>query len=218
MTDPMALRKTKSDLPVLAFASFAEWTAWLEAEPASSKGVWLKLAKAASGIPSISRQEAIDGALCYGWIDGQLDKFDASHWLIRFTPRRRKGKWSRINRERALALIEFGRMQGAGLREIEDAKRDGRWEAAYASQSKATVSKDLQSALDRKPTAKQNFEGLDRRNRYAILYRIHDAKKPETRAQRIEKYVAMLTRGETIHPKRTLKRSSPRRPPRSPDR
>jgi uncharacterized protein YdeI (YjbR/CyaY-like superfamily) len=214
----MALRKTKSDLLVLAFASLAEWTAWLEVQPSASKGVWLKIAKAASGIPSVSRQEAIDGALCHGWIDGQLDKFDADHWLIRFTPRRRKGKWSRINRERALALIELGRMRGAGLREIEDAKRDGRWEAAYASQSKATVPKDLQSALDRKPTAKRNFEGLDSHNRYAILYRIHDAKKPETRAQRIEKYVTMLTRGETIYPKRTLKQSSPRRPPRSPDR
>src|SRR6202166_2088171 len=119
----MASTKTMTELPVRAFASSAKGEAWLEAQPATSKGVWLKLAKAASGIASISKQEAIDGALCHGWIDGQLDKFDASHWLVRFTPRRQKGKWSRINRERALALIELGRMQGAGLREIEDAKR-----------------------------------------------------------------------------------------------
>jgi uncharacterized protein YdeI (YjbR/CyaY-like superfamily) len=192
--------KTKASLSVLAFASCAEWEAWLEVEPSMSKGVWLKLAKATSGIPSISKQEAIDGALCHGWIDGQLDKFDADHWLVRFTPRRPKGKWSQANRERALALIKLGRMQPAGMREIEQARRDGRWDAAYAPQSTATVPADLQSALDRKPAAKRRFEQLDSRNRYAILYRVHDAKKPETRAQRIEKYVTMLARGETIHP------------------
>jgi uncharacterized protein YdeI (YjbR/CyaY-like superfamily) len=198
--DSMA-RKTKTDLLVLAFASSAEWAAWLEAQPISSKGVWLKLAKAASGIPSVSKQEAIDDALCHGWIDGQLDKFDADYWLIRFTPRRPKGKWSQVNRERALALIELGRMRPAGMREIDQAKRDGRWEAAYAPQSKATTPEDLQSALDRNPAAKRRFDQLDSHNRYAILYRVHDAKKPETRAQRIKKYVAMLARGETIYPK-----------------
>ena len=198
----MASPKTKIDLPVLAFASSAEWEAWLAAQPDTSKGVWLKLAEAASGIPSVSKQEAIDGALCHGWIDGQLDKFDADHWLIRFTPRRPNGVWSRINRERALVLIELGRMRPAGLKEIERAKHDGRWEAAYAQQSKATVPDDLQSALDRKPAAKRHFEKLDSHNRYAILYRVQGAKKPETRAQRIEKYVTMLARGETIYPKK----------------
>jgi uncharacterized protein YdeI (YjbR/CyaY-like superfamily) len=202
MMDSMASPKTKIDLPVLAFASSAEWEAWLAAQPDTSKGVWLKLAKAASGIPSVSKQEAIDGALCHGWIDGQLDKFDADHWLIRFTPRRPNGVWSRINRERALVLIELGRMRPAGLKEIERAKHDGRWEAAYAQQSKATVPDDLQSALDRKPAAKRHFEKLDSHNRYAILYRVQGAKKPETRAQRIEKYVTMLARGETIYPKK----------------
>jgi uncharacterized protein YdeI (YjbR/CyaY-like superfamily) len=202
MMDSMASPKTKIDLPVLAFASSAEWEAWLAAQPATSKGVWLKLAKAASGIPSVSKQEAIDGALCHGWIDGQLDKFDADHWLIRFTPRRPNGVWSRINRERALVLIELGRMRPAGLKEIERAKHDGRWEAAYAQQRKATVPDDLQSALDRKTAAKRHFEKLDSHNRYAILYRVQGAKKPETRAQRIEKYVTMLARGETIHPKK----------------
>jgi uncharacterized protein YdeI (YjbR/CyaY-like superfamily) len=162
--------------------------------------VWLKLAKAASGIPTVSKQEAIDGALCYGWIDGQLKKFDANHWLTRFTPRRPGARWSQDNRERALALIKLGRMRPAGMRAIEQAKHAGRWEAAYAPQSKATVPKDLQSALDRSPRAKRHFDRLDSRNRYAILYRVQDAKKPETRAQRIEKYVTMLARGETIHP------------------
>ena len=191
---------TKTGLPVLAFASMAEWETWLEAQPTTSKGVWLKLAKAASGILSVSKQEAIDGALCQGWIDGQLDKFDANHWLIRFTPRRPDGRWSQDNRERALALIELGRMRPAGMRAIEQAKRAGRWEAAYASQRKATVPEDLQSGLDRNPRAKRHFDQLDSRNRYAILYRVQDAKKPDTRAQRIEKYVTMLARGETIYP------------------
>ena len=196
MTSP----KTRSELPVRAFASSAKWEAWLAAQPRTSKGVWLKLAKAASGIASVSKQEAIDGALCHGWIDGQLDKFDANYWLIRFTPRRPKGKWSQLNRERALVLIKLGRICSAGMREIEQAKLDGRWDAAYAPQSKAQVPEDLQSVLDRNPRAKLHFDRLDRVNRYAILYRIHDAKKPETRATRIEKYTSMLSRGETIHP------------------
>jgi uncharacterized protein YdeI (YjbR/CyaY-like superfamily) len=196
----MALLNNKSGLPVLAFASSDEWAAWLASQPATSKGVWLKLAKAASGIRSVSKQEAIDGALCHGWIDGQLDTFDADHWLVRFTPRRPNGKWSQVNRERALALIKLGRMRPAGMREIEQARLDGRWEAAYAPQSKATVPEDLQSALDRNPAAKRRFDRLDSRNRYAIMHRVQDAKKPETRAQRIEKYVTMLGRGETIYP------------------
>ena len=195
-----SLPNTKAGLPICAFASSAAWEAWLDAQPAASKGVWLKLAKAASGVASVSKQEAVDCALCRGWIDGQLDKFDADHWLVRFTPRLPKSKWSQANRERALVLIRLGRMRPAGMRAIEEAKRDGRWEAAYAPQSTATVPEDLQSALDRSPAAKRRFDQLDSRNRYAILYRIHDAKKTETRVQRIEKYVAMLARGETIHP------------------
>jgi uncharacterized protein YdeI (YjbR/CyaY-like superfamily) len=196
------LPNIKTGLPILAFASSSEWETWLEAQPTTSKGAWLKLAKAASRVPSVSKREAIDGALCHGWIDGQLDKFDAEHWLIRFTPRLPKGKWSQANRERALTLIKLGRMRPAGMRVIEEAKRDGRWKAAYAPQSKATVPADLRSALDRNPHAKRQFDQLDSRNRYAILYRIQDAKKPDTRAQRIEKYVTMLARGETIYPKK----------------
>jgi uncharacterized protein YdeI (YjbR/CyaY-like superfamily) len=223
----MPSRKTKSDLPILAFGAGAEWEAWLEAQPATSQGVWLKLAKAASGIAGLSKQEAIDGALCHGWIDGQLDKFDAHHWLVRFTPRRRNGRWSEINRERALVLVALGRMRHAGMTEIEEAKRDGRWAAAYAPQSKASVPDDLQAELDRTPAARRLFVELDSRNRYAILYRVHVAKRPETRAQRIEKFVTMLARGETIYPQREGRspkaggpptRSSRRRPPRSPVR
>src|SRR3984893_11832594 len=196
----MASTKTMTELPVRAFASSAKWEAWLAAQPRTSKGVWLKLAKGASGIRSVSKQEAIDGALCHGWIDGQLDAFDADHWLVRFTPRRIKGKWSQLSRERPRALIKLGPMRPAGMREIEQAKLDGRWEAAYAPQSKATVPEDLQSALDRNPGAKPHFDQLDSRNRYAILHRVQDAKKSETRAQRIEKYVTMLGRGEMIYP------------------
>jgi uncharacterized protein YdeI (YjbR/CyaY-like superfamily) len=201
--------KTKTDFPVRAFASSAQWEDWLQAQPRASKGLWLKVAKAASGIASVSNKEAIDGALCHGWIDGQRDKFDADHWLIRFTPRRPKGKWSQLNRERAMVLIKLGRMQPAGMTEIKQAKADGRWKDAYAPQSSAPVPEDLQSALDRNPRAKRHFDRLDRGNRYAILYRIHDAKKPETRAQRIEKFTKMLSRGETIHPtKRNQQRST----------
>jgi len=196
----MAPPKTASELPVRSFASSADWEAWLAAQPLTSTGVWLKLAKSASGIASVSKQEAIDGALCHGWIDGLVHKFDADYWLVRLTPRRPKGKWSQINRARALILIKLGRMQSAGMKEVERAKLDGRWKAAYAPQSKATVPEDLQRALDRNPSARRNFDRLDRINRYAILYRVHDAKRPETRAQRIKQYVTMLSRGETIHP------------------
>lgn len=153
----------------------------------------------------MSRQEAIDGALCYGWIDGQLDKFDDRFWLVRYTPRSRKSKWSKINQVRAQELIDQKRMKPAGLDEVNMAKTDGRWEAAYASQSKAVVPDDLQAALDRNPRAKSFFSTLDSANRYAILYRVHDAKKAETRTDRIKKYVQMLAQGETIHPMKTRK-------------
>jgi uncharacterized protein YdeI (YjbR/CyaY-like superfamily) len=196
----MPSSNSKPDLPVRAFASSAEWETWLAAQPPTSKGVWLKLAKAASNIASVSQQEAIDGALCHGWIDGQRDRFDANHWLIRFTPRRPKGNWSQVNRERVLALIGIGRMTPAGMKEIEQAKLDGRFDAAYSPQSKAEVPPDLQSSLERNPRAGRMFDKLDRHNRYAILYRVQTAKKPETRASRIEKYVSMLLRGETIYP------------------
>jgi uncharacterized protein YdeI (YjbR/CyaY-like superfamily) len=192
--------KASRDLPVIAFKSQQAWNAWLTSQPAQSKGVWLKLAKKTSGVASVSRQEAVDTALCHGWIDGQLDSFDDKYWLIRFTPRQSKSIWSEKNRARALELIESGRMRPAGLNEIERAKNDGRWNAAYAGQSTAQVPDDLRTALEKRGKAKKFFETLDSRNRYAILHRIHTAKKTETRIARIEKFVTMLAEGKTIYP------------------
>jgi uncharacterized protein YdeI (YjbR/CyaY-like superfamily) len=192
--------KAKRDLPVIAFRSQQAWDAWLTAQPAQSKGLWLKLAKKSSGIASVSKPEAIDTALCHGWIDGQLDSFDDNYWLIRFTPRQSASKWSEKNRVRALQLVELKRMQAAGLNEIERAQKDGRWNAAYAPQSTAQVPHDLRAALAKSKRAKSFFETLDSTNRYAILHRIHDAKKPETRMARIEKYVTMLIERKTIYP------------------
>jgi len=160
---------TRRDLPVTAFKSQQAWDAWLSSQPAQSKGLWLKLAKKSSGIASVSRQEAVDTALCHGWIDGQLDSFDDKYWLIRFTPRRSTSKWSEKNRARALELVKSGRMRPAGLKEVERAKKDGRWEAAYAAQSTAQVPDDLRAALAKNKTARNLFETLDSRNRFAIL-------------------------------------------------
>jgi len=196
------MTKTKRDLPVVAFKSREAWHEWLVSQPPDSKGLWLKLAKKSSGVVTISKPEAIDTALCHGWIDGQLDSFDDKYWLIRFTPRHPTSKWSERNRTRALQLIELGRMLPAGMKEIERAQKDGRWGAAYAPQSTAQLD-DLQAALAKNKKANSFFEALDRINRYAILYRVHNAKKPETRAARIEKFVAMLAAGETIHPQKS---------------
>jgi uncharacterized protein YdeI (YjbR/CyaY-like superfamily) len=190
----------KRDLPVIAFKSQQAFEVWLGSRPAGSRGLWLKIAKKSSGIASISRAEAVDAALCHGWIDGQLDSFDDRSWLIRFTPRRSTSIWSEKNRARALELVALGRMRAAGLSEIERARKDGRWDKAYAAQSTAQVPDDLMRALSKSKRAKAFFETLDSRNRYAILYRVHNAKKSETRSARIEKFVAMLLRGETIYP------------------
>jgi uncharacterized protein YdeI (YjbR/CyaY-like superfamily) len=189
----------RAGLPIRSFADAATWEAWLVAEPRCSAGVWLKLARQSAGAASVSRGEAIDAALCHGWIDGQLNPFDDAWWLIRFTPRKPRSKWSANNRRRAEELAAAGRLAPAGLAEIEAAKADGRWQAAYASASKATVPDDLAAALDAEPRARAFFDTLAGANRYAILYRIHDAKKPETRAARIAKFVAMCARGETVH-------------------
>ena len=187
----------------MLFGSTAKFESWLAEQPRSSPGIWLKLAKKDSGIASVSQPEAVECALCHGWIDGQLDKFDEYHWLIRFTPRKPKGKWSERNRTKALELIDQGRMKASGLVEVERAKADGRWDAAYAPQSAATVPDDLQQALDATPAALDLFNRLDSTNRYAVLYRIHTAAQAKTRANRIEKFVAMLARGETIYPLKT---------------
>ena len=186
--------------PMLAFPDPAAWEKWLAAEHAGASGLWLKLAKKGCPHPTVSYAEALDIALCFGWIDGQKRPLDDDYWLQRFTPRKPKGKWSKINRGKAEALIAAGRMRPAGLREVEAAKADGRWDAAYEGQSTATVPDDLRQALDADADAAAFFATLDRGNRYAILYRIQEAKKPETRAARIAKFVAMLHDHQTVHP------------------
>ena len=187
------------ELPRLAFASAAELEAWFELEGASSPGIWLRFSKKGSGVPSVSYDEALEVALCFGWIDGQGAPLDERFWLVRFTPRGRRSKWSQRNRELAGALIASGRMRAAGAAEIARAKTDGRWDAAYPGMATASVPEDLRAALDANPAAAAFFEGLDRANRYAILYRVHDAKRPTTRAARIDRFVAMLAAGERIH-------------------
>lgn len=187
-------------LPVLAFPSAEAWEAWLDAHHASSPGVWLVIAKRGAGAGSVSYADALDVALCFGWIDGRKGARDEATWLQRFTPRRPGGRWSRINRDKATALIDAGRMRPAGLREVERAQADGRWDAAYEGAATATVPDDLQRALDAEPAAREFFARLDGANRYAILYRVGDARRPETRARRIATYVAMLARGEKLHP------------------
>jgi uncharacterized protein YdeI (YjbR/CyaY-like superfamily) len=191
---------SKQELPVKSFASPAEWVAWLDAEHESSAGVWIKLAKKGSGIASVSQQEAVEVALRYGWIDGQARSLDDQHWLQRYTPRRPRSRWSKRNRAKAIELIERGEMKPAGMREVARAKADGSWDAAYDSQSEAVVPDDLRLELERNPAARELFETLDSQNRYAILHRIQDAKRPETRARRIAKFVDMLGEGRKPHP------------------
>jgi len=175
------------------------WRSWLHTNHATSSGVWLRIAKRGAEPKSVSYPEAVEAALCFGWIDGQKKSDDDSCWLQRFTPRSEKSLWSKINREKAIGLIERKKMHAAGLREVERAKRDGRWEGAYDSPNGATVPADFQALLDKRPKAKAFFATLDGRNRYAVLYRIQTAKKPETRAKRIEQFAEMLSRHEKIH-------------------
>jgi len=189
----------RGGLPVLAFRDGEAFEQWLAQQPADAAGVWLKLAKKSAGQRGPTKSDAIDAGLCHGWIDGQLDQYDDSHWLVRFTPRKARSKWSQVNTKRATELLAEGRMRPSGLAQIEAAKDDGRWAAAYAPASSATVPADLQDALDRNPTAAEFFATLKGANRYAILYRIGSVKRPETRARKIAEYVAMLERGETIH-------------------
>lgn len=188
------------DLPVIAFASKREFEDWLEAQEPASPGLWLKIAKRKSGIGSVTYEEALDAALCVGWIDGQKRTFDDRHWLQRFTPRKTRSRWSQVNRKRATQLIELGQMRTGGLAEVERAMADGRWDAAYEGQRTITVPEDLQAALQADVEAAAFFATLDSRNRYAILYRIADAKRPETRLARIEKYVAMCRERRLIYP------------------
>jgi uncharacterized protein YdeI (YjbR/CyaY-like superfamily) len=192
--------KTPKELPVALFADQHEWLVWLDANHASSPGLWLRLAKKASGIPSVTYAEALEVALCYGWIDGQKKSYDESSWLQKFTPRGARSIWSKINREKAQALIASGQMKPAGLKAIERAKQDGRWDAAYDSSSTASVPSDFQAALESNPKANAFFATLNSTNRYAILFRIQTAKKAETRARRIQEFIAMLERHEKLYP------------------
>ena len=190
----------KQDPPILSFTSREVWEQWLGEQHATSSGLWLKIAKKESGIATVCYADTLEVAICYGWIDGQKGAFDGEYWLQRFTPRASRSKWSKVNREKAVALIEAGRMGPAGYREVERAKEDGRWDAAYDAQSSATVSDDLRRELEKNDRARDFFASLDSRNRYTILYRVQDAKKPEARARRTEKYVAMLSEQEKLYP------------------
>jgi uncharacterized protein YdeI (YjbR/CyaY-like superfamily) len=181
------------------FKDQAAWSGWLDKNHARSSGIWLRLAKKNSGLQSVSYAEAIESALCYGWIDGQKRPESEQAWLQRFCPRSAKSIWSKINREKALALIKNGRMMAAGQQAIAEAKSNGRWESAYDSPSRAAVPDDFQAALKSSPRANSFFETLDRANRYAVLFRIQTARKPEARARNIQKFIAMLERGEKIH-------------------
>jgi uncharacterized protein YdeI (YjbR/CyaY-like superfamily) len=191
--------------PILAFKTAQDFEVYLAGEPRASKGFWLKLSKAGSPETTINKVEAIEVALCWGWIDGQLDKLDDHYFLVRMTPRRPGSRWSAKNRTTVDRLLLQGRLQPTGLAEVEAAKSDGRWGAAYASQGKAEVPEDLAAALASHETAKRFFETLDRANRYSIIYRVNDAKRPETRVRRIAQFVEMLARGETIHPQRAAR-------------
>jgi uncharacterized protein YdeI (YjbR/CyaY-like superfamily) len=190
--------KKSTDLPVLLFGSKKKFADWLAKNHNKSAGVWVKLAKKGTGIPSVTISEALDVALCYGWIDGQRASFDEKYYLQKYTPRRSKSNWSKINTEKVEKLIAGGEMKPAGLQAVEAAKQDGRWDAAYASQRMMTVPADFQSALNKNRKAKVFFETLTGSRRYLFLFRIVTAKKAETRAKRIRQFVEMLERAETL--------------------
>jgi uncharacterized protein YdeI (YjbR/CyaY-like superfamily) len=191
---------SKEPKPSVFFSSAAEWERWLEKHHGESEGVWVEIAKKGTGIESVRYPEVLESALCFGWIDARREALDDRCFLQRFTPRRQASNWSKINRQTAERLIADGRMRPAGLTEVERAKADGRWERAYESQRTITVPADLQRELDARPEAKAFFATLSSQNRYSILYRLQDAKRPETRARRLAQFVAMLEAGQTIHP------------------
>lgn len=197
MTEPLKLPAIPGE--IVRFATRADFEAWLDRHHEQNQGIWLMIAKTGSTVPSITYAEAIDIALCFGWIDGQKARHDDQYWLQRFTPRSARSRWSEINRNKATELIAAGRMRPAGLDEIERAKADGRWDAAYKGQRTASIPEDLQRELDQDPTAAAAFAELDARNRYSIIWRINDAKRPETRQRRIATYLDMLRRGERLH-------------------
>ena len=192
-------RAAQSQAEPCRFATQRAFESWLRKNHASSDGIWLLIAKPGAGEPTVTYSQAVEAALCFGWIDGQKKALDGQHWLQRFTPRRANSVWSKTNRAKAEALVQSGRMQPSGLAQIERAKANGRWETAYDGARTAVVPPDLQAALDAQPEARTFFAQLNAANRYAVLWRVQTAKRPETRARRIETLVAMLARGEKIH-------------------
>jgi uncharacterized protein YdeI (YjbR/CyaY-like superfamily) len=190
---------SKTELPILEFPHRAAWDEWLSANHNTSPGGWLKLSKKGAPTPTITHAEALEEALRYGWIDGQSRPGDDHFWFVRFTPRRPRSKWSQVNRQKATELIAQGRMHPAGLAQVRAAQADGRWDAAYPAQGRATVPPDFQEALDRHPAAKAFFETVTGSRRYAFLYRLHHVTKPEARAKRIASYIALLAEGKTLH-------------------
>lgn len=190
---------TTTELPVIFFENAVLWETWLREHHAQPHGIWLKMAKKASGIPTVNYEEALQSALCYGWIDGQVKSLDQTHYLQKFTPRRPKSTWSKRNVERIAALEAAGRMQPSGVAEVEAAKHDGRWDQAYDSPSTMEVPEDFQSALKEQPKAKKFFETLNKTNRFAVLWQIQTARTPKTRQSRIEKLVQMLSEEQAPH-------------------
>jgi uncharacterized protein YdeI (YjbR/CyaY-like superfamily) len=188
------------DKPIRLFRNARAWATWLDKNHSTSSGLWLRLAKKASGLTSVSYDDALDVALCYGWIDGLRKSDGETHFIQLFTPRRKRSVWSKRNRAKAIALIKSGQMKLPGLAEVERAKNDGRWDAAYDSPSKSSVPDDLQRALNKNVRAKAFFTKLDSRNRYAICFRVQTAVKPETRAKRIQDFVTMLSQKKKLYP------------------
>ena len=189
----------KDDLPIIAFESQSRWAKWLAENHAQPTGIWLRIFKKASGAASITYAEALDEALCYGWIDGQANKYDERSWLQKFTPRRKKSVWSKVNTQHVERLIKAGKMKAAGLKEIEAAKQDGRWQQAYDSPKNMTVPEDFLKELEKDSKAKTFFETLNKTNLYSIAFRLQTAKKPETREKRMKAILEMLARGEKFH-------------------
>jgi uncharacterized protein YdeI (YjbR/CyaY-like superfamily) len=186
--------------PRLTFSNQSEWENWLAQNGGTSTGIWLRIAKKGAEPPALTYEQALESALCHGWIDGQKRADDEKYWLQRFTRRSAKSIWSKLNKDRAEALIAAGRMLPSGMREIEKAKEDGRWELAYTSASNSVVPDDLRAALDANPKASAFFATLNSRNRYAILFRVQNAKMPATRGRKIDEFISMLNRGETFYP------------------
>ena len=187
----------------MLFTCQGAFAQWLEAHHASLDGIWLRHAKKGAPTPSVTYQEALEVALCFGWIDGQKRSLDAHHYLQRWTPRRARSLWSKVNCAKVFGYIEDGKMQPSGLAEIERAKKDGRWDAAYDPASSATVPPDLQAAFDAHPGAEAFFATLNSQNRYAVLFRVQTATTPQARARKVQQFAAMLARGETVHPMMT---------------